>query len=154
MADLTLPVDTSWKLLAVSPDMMDTHFCNKRYPFRWRSSLAISAFEPDPATLPTHLCEGRITFLKVTATITGYQPSELETKLGFASFPDVPTEELQRIIGQYFACYGVLLNVAVFPHKSGLIPSRTSLQDFPHIIDVEPKTRELIQASSETGEIL
>lgn len=115
---LTLPQETTWKLLAVSPDMMDTQFCNKRFPFRWRSSLAISAFEPRPEDLSEELCEGRITFLKITATITGYQPSKEETEQGYASFPNVPTEELSRIIDQYFACYGALLNVAVFPNPN------------------------------------
>lgn len=157
MAELTLPQETSWKLLSVSPDMMDTKFGNKTFPFRWRSSLAISASEPDPAQVPPG-CEGRLTMIKVTATITGYQPTPWETRAGFASFPNVPTEELQRIIGQYFACYGALLTVAVFPHKpgigGGLVPGVTKIEDFPHIIDVEPKTRELIQAASESGEIL
>jgi hypothetical protein len=138
--------------------MMDIKFGNKKFPFRWRSSLAISAFEPDSAAAPTSLCEGRLTLLKLTATITGYQPTPEETRQGFASFPNVPTEELQRIIGQYFACYGALVTVAVFPHKSSLggapLPSGTKLEDFPHILDVEPKTRDLIQAATETGEIL
>jgi hypothetical protein len=147
---LTLPQETTWKLLAVSPDMMDTQFCNKRFPFRWRSSIALSAFEPDPQTLPQELCEGRITFLKATVTITGYQPTEAETRQVFTYFPNVPTEELKGIIGQYFACYGALLTVAVFPtEREGV-----SLSMYPHIIDVEPKNRELIQAATETGEIL
>ena len=114
---LTLPQETTWKLLAVSPDMMDTQFCNKRFPFRWRSSIALSAFEPDPQTLPQKLCEGRITFLKATVTITGYQPTAEESRRVFVYFPNVPTEELKGIIGQYFACYGALLTVAVFPHE-------------------------------------
>lgn len=149
MADLTLPQDTTWKLLAVSNDMMDTQFCNNKFPYRWRSSLAISAFEPNSDDLPEHLCEGRITFLKVTCTITGYQPSKEETESGYITFPDIPTEELNQIIGEYFACYGALLNVAVFP------PNKVDeLTGYPHIIDVEPKTRDLIQTSTETGDIL
>jgi hypothetical protein len=127
---LTLPQETTWKLLAVSPDMMDTQFCNKRFPFRWRSSLAVSAFEPKPEALPKELCEGRITFLKITATITGYQPSREETEEGYASFPDVPTEELSRIIDQYFACYGALLNVAVFPNPNRKIVNKRIVIDF------------------------
>ncbi len=158
MSQLTLPQETSWKLLSVSPDMMDTRFGNKTFPFRWRSSLAISAFEPDPDIASRGLCEGRLTFLKVTATITGYQPSADETRAGFASFPDVPTEDLQQIIDQYFACYGALLTVAVFPPTQGvadiILPGGLRLDDYPHIIDVEPKTRELIQGASVTGEIL
>jgi hypothetical protein len=115
---LTMPQEPTWKLLAVSSDMMDTQFCNKRFPFRWRSSLAVSAFEPDTDNLLRGLCEGRITFLKVTATITGYQPSKEETAAAHASFPNVPTEELSRILDQYFGCYGALLNVAVFPNPN------------------------------------
>lgn len=127
---LELPQEISWKLLAVSPDMMDTQFCNKRFPFRWRSSLAISAFEPKAEDLAEALCEGRITFLKITATITGYQPSREETEEGHASFPNVPTEELSRIIDQYFACYGALLNVAVFPNPNRKFVDKRIVIDF------------------------
>lgn len=127
---LDLPQEITWKLLAVSPDMMDTRFCNKRFPFRWRSSLAISAFEHKPEDLPEELCEGRITFLKITATITGYQPSREETEEGHASFPNVPTEELSRIIDQYFACYGALLNVAVFPNPNRKTVNKRIVIDF------------------------
>jgi hypothetical protein len=149
MAEIALPQEPTWKLLAASPDMMDVQFCNKRFPFRWRTSLAVWAFEPGAADPPVRRCEGRITFLKVTATITGYQPSREETEAGFVSFPDVPVEELQRILGQYFGCYGALLTVAVFPVRRG-----EDKGGGPHIIDVEPKIRELVQSASETGEIL
>jgi hypothetical protein len=54
--------------------------------------------------------------LKITTTVTGYQPSKAETDQGYVSFPDVPTEELTRILSEYFGCYGVLVNVAVFPY--------------------------------------
>ncbi len=124
---LNLPINIPWKQIAVSPDMMDEKFCNKLFPFAWRSSLAISAYEPDPADLPEELCGDHITYLKITATITGYQPTEEETdKIADlegplrTSFPDIPTEDVRaaidRIIDEYFACYGVLLNVAVFPY--------------------------------------
>jgi hypothetical protein len=124
---LNLPVNIPWKQIAVSPDMMDTQFCNKLFPFAWRSSLAISAYEPNPDDLPEELCGDRITYLKITASITGYQPSkeeteEVENMKGRLSdeFPNRPTEDIReaidRITAEYFACYGVLLNVAVFPH--------------------------------------
>lgn len=124
---LNLPINIPWKQIAVSPDMMDMEFCNKLFPFAWRSSMAISAYEPDPADLPEELCGDRITYLKITTTITGYQPTQEETRLldnleeGLRiSFPDFPIEDLKnaidRITDDYFACYGVLLNVAVFPY--------------------------------------
>ena len=97
---------------------MDTDFCDRTFPYRWRSSLAISAFEPSLDDLPEDLCDERLTYLRVTSTITGYQPSKEETETAYAAFPDVPTEELTRILGEYFACYGVQLNVAVFPGPS------------------------------------
>ena len=154
---LELPQETSWKFLGASSDMMDTNFCNKQFPFRWQSSIAISAFEPKQESIPPDLCEGQITFLKVTTTITGYQPTRQETEEGYVTFPNIPTEELNRIIDQYFACYGAQLNISVFPN-SGQIPGEPepqfALDKYPHIIDVEPKIRDLIQASSETGEIL
>src|SRR5206468_1709866 len=95
-------------------------FCNKRFPFEWRSSLAISVFEPKPEDLPEDLCEGIITYLKVTCTITGYQPTKAETDRAYdhflPPFGNVPTEgQLDDILRDYWACYGVLLNVAVFP---------------------------------------
>jgi hypothetical protein len=113
---LDLPVNVPWKLIAASPDMMDATFGNKRFPFAWRSSLAIHAYEPKAEDLPDGLCDERITYLKVTCTITGYQPSGMDVVRGYVIFPDVPTEELDRIFREYYACYGVLLNLAVFPH--------------------------------------
>lgn len=150
---LSLPTNIPWKLVAVSPDMMDTTYCNKRFPFSWRSSLAISTYEPEPDQLPKEYSDRRITYLKVACTITGYQPSKEETNRGLASFPNVPTEDLKRILLEYFACYGALVNVAVFPDpgsESGT-PSPTT---YPCIIDFEPKERDLIQAATLNGEIL
>ncbi len=130
---LNLPTHIPWKQIAVSPDMMDVEFCNKRFPFAWRSSMAISAYEPDPADLPEELCGDRITYIKVTTTITGYQPGrELLTHLEefknhlagtiLNPFPDTPTEDVdnsfERLFGDYFACYGSLLNVAIFPYPN------------------------------------
>jgi hypothetical protein len=112
---IPLPLDIPWKLIGVSPDMMDTQFCNKRFPFNWRSSLAIYAYEPKADDIPEELADKRITFLKVSCSITGYQPSKEETENGYTSFPDIPTEALDRIFGEYFACWGALLNVATFP---------------------------------------
>ncbi len=121
---LDLPINIPWKLIAASPDMLDTRFCNKQFPFAWRSSLAISVYQPKLEDLPEELCDERLTYLKVTCSITGYQPSEEETNqanerlLGSADFSDIPEEQLERVMSEYFACYGVLLNVAVFPTPS------------------------------------
>ena len=158
---LNLPINIPWKQVAVSPDMMDTNFGNKRFPFAWRSSLAISAYEPKPEELPEELCKERITYLKITCSITGYQPDAEETRIGIASFSDLPEEEqarIQRILEEesYFACYGVLLNVAVFPLNPLALPvePKIELEDYPHIVALEPKVRDFYQAATESGEVL
>ncbi len=53
---LNLPINIPWKQIAVSQDMMDKIFCNKLFPFAWRSSMAISVYEPPPEDLPEELC--------------------------------------------------------------------------------------------------
>src|SRR5437763_15923209 len=96
---LNLPVSVPWKLLGVSQDMMDTQFCDKQFPIEWRSSLAVSAFEPKAEDLPEELCRDVITFLKVTCTITGYQPTRAETGRGHAAFPKLAA--LRSILDRY-----------------------------------------------------
>ena len=123
---LDLPINIPWRQIAVSPDMVDEKFCNKNFPFVWRSSMAISIYEPKPEDLPEELCGDQITYIKVTTSITGYQPTKDETELldQLVEFPDFPAEkedlrgEIERITKEYFACYGVMLNVAVFPYPN------------------------------------
>jgi hypothetical protein len=111
---MSMPANIPWKLIAASPDMMDTVFCNKLFPSAWRSSLALWVYEPDDSPEAR-----RLTYLKVSCSITGYQPSEEETDQIVSAFPDQPTDEQRaardRILSQYFACYGAVLNVGVFP---------------------------------------
>jgi hypothetical protein len=56
---LSMPVDIPWAWIATSPDMMDVTFCDKSFPFDWRSSLAISVFEPKPEDLPDQVLWGQ-----------------------------------------------------------------------------------------------
>jgi len=139
---LDLPINIPWKLIAASPDMMDTRFCNKLFPFAWRSSLALSVYEPAVEELPEGLCGQRPTYLKLTCSITGYQPSREETGQIVANFPDEPTEDqraaLERILSEYFACYGVLLNVAVFPGSRTV--SKEVAIDFANLPNMRPGT--------------
>lgn len=148
---LPQPEDIPWQLLCVSNDMLDPIRCNKKFPMPWRSSIAISAYEPKEEDLPEPFCAGKITYLKVTVSITGYQPTDEELSQGFVEFGNTPVEGgLDDIFATYFGCYGVLLNVAVFPNSA----QTWDLQNYPKIIALEPKKRELIQASTESGEIL
>lgn len=143
-SSFALPIDVPWQLVAASPDMMDTTFCDDTaYPPAWQSSLAIYAYGPSPDNLPAELCNQTITYLKVTCSITGYQPTQAETSAGNFGTPpyanpnpiavaipnatqgvgvqDVPDADIfGDFVDAYFACYGVLLNVSVFPSATTL----------------------------------
>lgn len=159
MPDLPLPIDIPWKLINTSTGMMDTGFCDGSRPPEWRPSVAIFAYEPDQDQIP-HRCGQRITYLKISVSATGIQaPLQGDEEFDIFSldpltrddFDDRSAEALFNTIhlGRYLACYGVLLNVGVFPDSDDV-----PVSDYPHIVDFEPKSRELIQAVSLDGEAL
>jgi hypothetical protein len=148
VSTLNLPVDIPWKVIAASTDEDVTQFGAGRLPPPWRSSLAISAYEPSVDDLPTVLCHDRITYIKVTCSITGWQATQDDSNLLGKAYPGLGLDGLTR---EYFACYGVLLNVAVFPQ---LADPEIPLVGSVRIIDMQPKTRDLYQMATETGEVL
>jgi hypothetical protein len=99
------------------------------------------------------LCGDRITYLKVSCTITGFQPSqdEKEQIVSLLEATEVDYAKIEQIIGEYFGCYGVLLNVSVHPYDEKL---KNDFDKYPRIVDFEPKIRDFYQAASETGEVL
>jgi hypothetical protein len=151
---LNLPVDIPWKLLDVSRDMMDPTFCNKKSPPPFRSSIAVFGYEPSLDELPEEMsmCGDRITYLKITCSITGYQPAleEKDKLIVDLNLVDSAEITLERVLEPYFACYAALINVAVFPFDA----QERNVDAFPHIVDFEPKVRDFYQIASETGEIL
>ncbi|MBZ5521703.1 MAG: hypothetical protein LAP21_05530 [Acidobacteriia bacterium] len=155
LGGLPLPQDIPFQLLAASPDMMDVNFCDKAFPFEFRSSVAVFGYEPDKDLLPSPFCSGTITYLKVTVTITGYKPTQAElSSHTIVDFPTTPTshpfDDLAYIQRKYFPCYGALLNVAVFPPEG----EEWKLEQYPHIIAFEPKSRDLTVPMTLDGEML
>ncbi len=154
LGGLPLPEDIPFQLIAASPDMMDMTFCNKKYPFEFRSSLAISAYEPDINSLPENYCK-RITYLKITASLTGYKPTQSELSENIINFTGTSVEhnfdDWDYITRKYFPCFGALLNVAVFPLND---KHKKDLSKYPHITSFEPKRRELIEPMTKEGSIL
>ena len=57
---LDLPANIPWKLIAASPDMMDTVFGSKLFPLAWRSALTLSVYEPPVEDLPESLRSQRL----------------------------------------------------------------------------------------------
>ncbi len=144
-----LPVDVPWYPIAASPDMMDMQFGTGFFPPPWRSSLAIFAYEPSPDDLPSEMCNQKITYLKVSCSVTGYQPTAQETadlvaapppenynpstvdynpapiEVGLPTAPGGAVQDNLSDALDYadasFGCYGVLLNVAVFPSTTTVV---------------------------------
>jgi hypothetical protein len=154
---LALPVDIPWQRICVSPDMVDRTVCNRQFPHRWRSSLAVFAYEPPEENQVYE--EMLATYLKVTATITGFQADSNEvgiknrqihhhwlTPEAIANYEDA--------VGQYYGCYGAILEVAIGPNVSQQELQQIPAQQFPYFIDFQPKKRELYEIVSETGEVM
>lgn len=158
--ELQLPVNVPWTLLKASGDMIDVWPMRRvgdpdTPPWQWASSIAIFGYEPDPEDLPAALCDQRLTFLKISCSITGYQPPASELEAVLVAYPNVPSDRLSRMIGEYHACHGALLNVSVFPSPPWeTIWDQPPLSTFPRIVDFEPKNRDLYQAATDKGEVL
>ena len=162
-----LPPGLHFVPIACSPDMMAplaTFFrppsdffghpvIDQSFPYLWRSSLALSVAE-DPFVDPcVDDAATRVSYLKVTATITGYQRHPLRDSSLLPTFLTGTEPDLQRLLepdlGEYLPCYGALLRVQVFPGIEGVPLAR-----YPKIVDFEPKMRELYQPASETAQML
>src|SRR5436309_14588544 len=73
---LSLPIDIPWRRLCVSPDMLDAQICDRRFPYRWRSSVAVFSYEP--AKDQQQYEDMIVSYLKVVCTVTGFQPDPTE----------------------------------------------------------------------------
>ncbi len=155
---MNLPFAVPWKPIAVSEDMMDTRVGTDRAPAPWRSSMAIYAYEPPPEDLPPEHADRIITYVKVTCSVTGYEPTVEELEQREVDL-DALSKGLAHPDDPYFACYGAMLNVSALP----VIPQPGRADDeiggndlslYPRIVSFEPKQRQLYQAVSETSEAL
>ncbi len=151
---LAFPTDIQWRRLCVSSDMLVRDVCDREFPPRWRSSIAIFTYEPpeDQQTYPDHL----VSYVKVSCSITGIQPGAevgMDHPEAIADFNDAKViEEFASIVDQYYPCYGAVLEVAVKPNLQGEGLSHVPLSTFPYFIDFEPKKREVIEVVTDTGE--
>jgi hypothetical protein len=156
-SSFTLPVDIPWTRIGVSEDMIDPSPCDRQFPFRWRSSVAVFFYEP---TEEYQTYDGMVvTYFKVTFSITGFQPTPQEVGLSDRrvdshwSDPQVIKNYLD-VVEKYYPCNGAILEVAVTPSERVLGERDIPLAEYPYIADFEPKKRELYEAVTETGEVM
>ena len=148
---LSLPVDIPWKRLCASTDMMDKVVCDRKFPYRWRSSIATFYYEP-PADQQT-VTDMIVAYLKVSCSITGYQSDHKEIGVDKRSLNSSwnswgPIDVLNELEETYFPCYGAILEVAVAPQSGNFIFPH----EYPYFSDLEPKKRELYEMVTNTGE--
>ncbi|MBE1605716.1 hypothetical protein [Actinopolymorpha pittospori] len=157
---LTPPLDITWTRIAFSRDMIDTNFGDATFGPKWRSSLAVYYYVvPDEETADAYP-NSRIVYLKLTCSITGFNPSE-----GLAGAKQIAEEsgaldDLQRSTwevvtasgwsAKYWPCLGAIMQLAVYPNGGGDVDP----DDYPYILDFEPKKREMYESVSEGSEFL
>jgi hypothetical protein len=158
---LTMPLDITWQRLAFSRDMIDTSFGDLDFPPKWRSSMAIYAYAvPEEQTAESYP-DARIVYLRLTCSITGWNPSEdLRNAVNLdgsgGSLDELQSSLWEAIQAQgwattYWPCLGAIAQVAIYP---GEADDEVSPDDFPYILDFEPKKRELYETRSESGEFI
>jgi hypothetical protein len=153
---LQLPVDIPWKRLCVSEDMIDKKVCDRQFPFRWRTSLAVLSYEP-PEEVQAY--EGMIvSYLKVVCTITGFQPDPEEVGVKnrkvYSSWSDpVVIDNYKDVVNKYYGSYGAIVQVAIAP-QDAVGRDEFDVASSPYFADFEPKKRELYELVSETGELM
>ncbi len=146
---LNLPTDIPWKRICVTEDMIDRVVCDKRLPAKWQTSLAVFKYRPEDEfqLFPDY----DITYLKVTATITGYQPldKEIQGKINWNGVNIATIAGLTDLLNSYNPCHGAILQVVVGPNERN---PRLPLKDYPFFMDFEPKKRELYELATDTHE--
>ncbi|HEY8227292.1 MAG TPA: hypothetical protein VIG25_18615 [Pyrinomonadaceae bacterium] len=157
---LTPPQDITWTRMSFSRDMIDTNFADRVFSPKWRSSLAVYFYiVPEEETADAYP-NSRIVYLKMTCSITGWNPSEAlrdakQTARESGTWDDLQSTLWEVITAsgwasKYWPCLGAIMQVAVYPND----PEGVAPDDYPYIMDFEPKKRELFEAVTEGSESL
>jgi hypothetical protein len=156
IASFSVPVDVPWRRIAFSTDMMDRQACDRSHPLRWRSSIAV--FEYQPPADQQEIGDTLISYLKVSCSITGYQPNgaeiQIRDRLGRSGWAARDMGNLKdaagKLVDEYYPCYGALLEVVVAPP----VPTGIPYSQYPYIVDFDPKKREMYEQVTTTGETM
>jgi hypothetical protein len=157
---LTIPLDITWQRFAFSRDMIDTNFRVALLPPKWRSSMAVYSYVvPEEQTAEAYP-GSRIMYLLLSCSVTGWNPNEelreaVDLDEVGDQLDDLQHSSWQAIqsegwAGEYWPCLGAIAQLAVFPSED----DEVGPDEYPFILDVEPKKRELFETRTESGEFL
>lgn len=154
------PLDITWTRLAFARDMIDTNFGNTTLPPKWRTSLVVYYYIVPEEDIADAYPNSRIVYLKLTCSLTGWNPSEDLRDAKESAEESGQLDDLQRTFWEviiasgwaetYWPCLGAIMQVAVYPNN----PEGVPVDDYPYFIDFEPKKRELYEAVTEGSEYL
>ena len=125
LQSLAIPIDITWQRLGYAREMMDDSFGNLSVPSKWRSSLAIFGYVvPQDQTVEAYPNQ-RILYLKLSCSITGFNPSEellasVDLQRERDRLDDLQYSAWEVIQGQrwaetYWPCLGAIAQVAADP---------------------------------------
>jgi hypothetical protein len=145
---LALPTDIAWERICVTRDMLKQEVCNDDYPPKWRTSIAVFKYVPDQAYQV--YCGRKITYLKVSCTVAGYQPQdkEVQGQINWNGVNVTTIDHLDELLATYLPCNEAIIEVTVGPSA----PRGVQPDDYPYFMDFQPKKRELIEMATDTGE--
>lgn len=139
--------------------MTDTNFEEPALPPKWRSSMTVYYYVvPKEQTADTYP-DSRIVYLRLSCSITGWNLDEeiksLEDEVDIEDLPDDVQESIFEAfqagkLSEYSPCTNAIAQIAIYPHHSDDVGP----DDFPFVLDAEPKKRELYETRSESGEHL
>lgn len=153
---LGIPLDIPWKRVAWTRDML--HRKNFPAPPKWRTSLTVYAYPVPLEDTEDEYPDDRIVYLKLSASITGWTPSEAIPTSDDLIAPEEMDEwqstgwdmiQESPVMAPYWPCLTAIAQIAILPAGE-----ETPDDQYPYFIDFEPKKRELYEAVSETGEVL
>jgi hypothetical protein len=158
---LNLPLDITWQRFGYSRDMIDTHFGDLILPPKWRSSMAVYSYVVPREQTAESYPNARIVYLRLTCSITGWNPSEdLLSAVDLENIGD-QLDDVQKSFWEviradgwaktYWPCLGAIAQIAIYPSEAD---GEVGPDDFPYILDFEPKKRELYETRTDTGEFL
>ncbi len=146
---LGLPTDIPWTRMCVSRDMMDSNICDTHFPPKWHSSMAVFKYMPpeEYQQYPDY----DIVYLKVSVSITGYQPhdKEIEGVLDWGRMTTESIEEVEDLLNEYQPCTGAIVQIEVAPKTRDQVGD---VEKYPYFLDFEPKRRELFEMATDTKE--
>ena len=140
--------------------MIDQTLGDLKFPPKWRSSLTVYHYVVPEEDTADAYPNSRIVYLRLTASITGWNPNEELRNSNWEPGETILPDALQKLgwgvviaegwASKYYPCHGAIMQIGIYPPKR--VP--TILDNYPEIMDFEPKKREMFDSITEGQELL